>query len=315
MQEGLDVVIVGTNDNEQYIKSNMVQSNSHFYLTPSKREGSSTDVLWYDSYSPKAYGFPHQRGSSIRVRILLPASTDIPSFRTEYITRINCLFRAETLPSVPFSLALLLKLKTWSFHRAGSERGFSKEEYKDWKDIEQLVPIACAMGIRPMEEPFISANLSCKAQELVHQYVKCHPTSKTLSGWKSMGFSVLQAPGGPGKGRGSSKKKKQASDITHRPSSTLRGSQFSSHHAQIAHDSSLGQCTHDPGQLSEPSNSSKGQQLLKRKKTKRGNSLLEASSLGTGSFPRISVADIESLAKELSKLSVKSSSTKETVKT
>lgn len=111
---------------------------------------------------------------------------DIPRFPSSRIDSSNFL----RLPSAPLSIVLLLKLQAWSQHRAALEWYYSKEQSKDYSDLECLVPIAARKSIKPKEDPDMTSSFISKAQVRVSEYLQVYPLSGTKSHWKSMGFTV-----------------------------------------------------------------------------------------------------------------------------
>lgn len=186
----LDILIVNTGDDQETIKRNISYRNSSFYLIPSKKVGQTYKVLWYDKYRSGYISPTRASATSIKVDILLPGIMDIPSFDKRYIARVSHPSRSVTLPTAPLSLVLLLKLQAWSQHRAALEYYYSKEQYKDQRDLDSLVPIAAGKGIQPKNDVFLSAEFIIKAETRIKEFLGMYKESLTRSGWSTMGFTV-----------------------------------------------------------------------------------------------------------------------------
>ncbi|PVF92768.1 hypothetical protein CPB86DRAFT_790831 [Serendipita vermifera] len=199
----LDILILETSDDQEYIKRRIVNSNPSFFLVPSKKPLATYKILYYrpsstrssysssyydnSSYASSSYSSYTNTRTSIKVDILLPGIMSIPRISSSLIDTTN----SRRLPAAPLSLTLLLKLQAWSQHRAAIEYHFSKEQYKDSSDLDQLVPIAERKGLKirrdGLELPIEFVN---EAQARVKEYLQAHPNSPTRSGWVSMGFKV-----------------------------------------------------------------------------------------------------------------------------
>jgi len=188
----LDILFLDTTDDEETIKRRLVARNSSFYLVPSKKIGATYKVLWYDRYRYGSLGVTKASATSIKVDILRPPTMDIPAFDKRYITPIQAPSRSITLPTAPLSLVLLLKLQAWSQHRTATEYYFSKEQYKDQRDLDCLVPIAARKGIQPKNDAFLPARFIAKAEQHIKQFLAVYSESLTRAGWVTMGFSVAK---------------------------------------------------------------------------------------------------------------------------
>jgi hypothetical protein len=190
ISQDLDILILGTIDDEETIKRRLTARNSSFYLIPSKKIGATYKVLWYDRYRYSYLGITKASSTSIKVDILRPPTMDIPAFEKRYISRVQAPSRLTTLPTAPLSLVLLLKLQAWSQHRTATEYYFSKEQYKDQRDLDCLVPIAAGKGIQPKNDAFLSAQFIEKAEQRIKQFLGVYSESLTRAGWITMGFAV-----------------------------------------------------------------------------------------------------------------------------
>ncbi|CAG8617135.1 16110_t:CDS:10, partial [Acaulospora colombiana] len=98
---------------------------------------------------------------------------------------------SRRLPAAPLSLTLLLKLQAWSQYRAAIEYHYSKEQYKDSSDLDQLVPIAERKHLKIKRDgQELPVDFVDEAQRRVTEYLQAYPSSPTRSGWIAMGFKA-----------------------------------------------------------------------------------------------------------------------------
>ena len=183
LAKDLDILILNAPYNQETIKRMLTVANPAFYTVASKTVGATYRVLWYHplggSFSPRA--------GSVKVDILLPGIMDIPSFSTNYINTNN----SRQLPAAPFSIVLLLKLQAWSQHRTAFKTYLNNKQYTDASDLEILVPLAVANGVR-ISEAVLPSSFVEAAKDRVLEYVRSYPSSRTISEWKTIGFTLPQ---------------------------------------------------------------------------------------------------------------------------
>jgi hypothetical protein len=185
LAQDLDILILNSPYDQETIKRMLTGANPAFYTVASKTIGATYRVLWYHPL-----GWSLSRGiGSVKVDILLPGIMDIPSFSATYIDTSN----SRRLPAAPFSIVLLLKLQAWSQHRAAFKTYLNIKQYTDARDLETLVPLAAANGVRISEavlpSPFVEA-----AKNRVLEYLREYPEPGTIGEWRTIGFSLPQQP-------------------------------------------------------------------------------------------------------------------------
>jgi hypothetical protein len=187
----LDILILGTSDDQEYIKRRIANFDSSFFLVNSKKPGATYKILHYRPTSSRSlYSSSYYSTSTygaIKVDILLPGIMSIPNISASLIDTTN----SRHLPAAPLSLTLLLKLQAWSQHRAAPEYHFSKEQYKDSGDLDQLVPIAERKRLQIRRDgQDLPISFVDEAQARVKEYLQVYPNSPSRSGWVAMGFKV-----------------------------------------------------------------------------------------------------------------------------
>ena len=165
---------------QETIKRMLTGANPAFYTVASKTIGATYRVLWYN---PRGWSFA-PRTDSVKVDILLPGIMDIPSFSANHINTNN----SRQLPAAPFSIVLLLKLQAWSQHRTAFKAYLNVKQYTDASDLEILVPLAAANGVR-ISEAVLPSSFVEAAKDRVLEYVQRYPSSRTISEWKTIGFT------------------------------------------------------------------------------------------------------------------------------
>ena len=182
--QDLDILILNAPYDQETIKRMLTGANPAFYTVASKTIGATYRVLWYH---PRGWSLtPHI--DSVKVDILLPGIMDIPSFSASYIDTGNF----HRLPAAPFSIVLLLKLQAWSQHRTAAKAYLVAKQYTDASDLETLVSLAAANGVR-ISEAVLPSSFVEAAKARVLEYVLRYPDSRTMSGWRTIGFSLPQS--------------------------------------------------------------------------------------------------------------------------
>ena len=159
----------------------LTNANPAFYTVAAKTLGATYRVLWYH---PRGWSLS-RRVDAVKVDILLPGIMDIPSFSTTYIDTSN----SYRLPAAPFSIVLLLKLQAWSQHRTAIKTYLNIKQHTDASDLETLVPLAAAKGVR-ISEAVLPSSFVDAAKARVLEYVRNFPASSTIRGWRTIGFSI-----------------------------------------------------------------------------------------------------------------------------
>jgi len=180
--QDLDILILNSPYDQETIKRMLTGANPAFYTVASKTIGATYRVLWYRPPGVLWSGL-------VKVDILLPGIMDIPSFSDTDIDTSN----SRRLPAAPFSIVLLLKLQAWSQHRAALKFYLISKQYTDASDLETLVPLAAANGVR-ISEAVLPSSIVEAARNRVLEYLRIYPESITTSGWRTIGFSVPQQP-------------------------------------------------------------------------------------------------------------------------
>jgi hypothetical protein len=193
--QDLDILILNAQYDQETIKRMLTIANPAFYTVASKTIGATYRVLWY-----------HPRGWSlsppydaVKVDILLPGIMDIPSFSATSIDTSN----SRRLPAAPFSIVLLLKLQAWSQHRAAFKFYLNTKRHTDARDLETLVPLAASKGVR-ISETVLPSSFVEAAKTRVLEYIREYPASGTVSGWRTIGFTLptpASAPSVPARRR------------------------------------------------------------------------------------------------------------------
>ena len=182
--QDLDILILNTHYEQETIKRMLTNANSAFYTVASKTIGATYRVLWYH---PLGWSM-HRRADAVKVDILLPGIMDIPSFPATNIDTSN----SRRLPAAPFSIVLLLKLQAWSQHRIATKTYLFSKHYTDASDLEALVPLAATKGVR-ISETVLPSSFVEVAKARVLEYLRRYPDSRTVNGWRTIGFSVPAA--------------------------------------------------------------------------------------------------------------------------
>lgn len=183
LAQDLDILILNAPYDQETIKRMLTVANPAFYTVASKTIGATYRVLWYN---PRGWSLT-PRFDSIKVDILLPGIMDIPSFSANHINTNN----SRQLPAAPFSIVLLLKLQAWSQHRAAFKTYLNIKQYTDASDLEVLVPLAATNGVR-ISEAVLPSSFVEAAKDRVLEYVRHCPSSRTISQWKTIGFTFPQ---------------------------------------------------------------------------------------------------------------------------
>ena len=179
----MDILILNAPYDKETIKEMLTVANPAFYTVASKTIGATYRVLWYN---PRGWSIS-RRTDSIKVDILLPGIMDIPSISASYINTDN----SRQLPAAPFSVVLLSKLHAWSQHRAAFEAYLNRKQYTDARDLEIIVPLAAANGVR-ISEAVLPSSFVEAAKDRVLEYVRSYPSSGTISSWRTIGFTLPQ---------------------------------------------------------------------------------------------------------------------------
>jgi hypothetical protein len=181
LSQDLDILILNTQYDQETIKRMLAIANPAFYTVASKTIGATYRVLWYH---PTGWSLS-RRADSVKVDILLPGIMDIPSFSATYIETGN----SRRLPAAPFSIVLLLKLQAWSQHRRAIRFYLEVKQHTDARDLETLVPLAAAKGVH-ISESVLPSSFVEAAKARVLEYLLSFPSSRGVSGWRTIGFSV-----------------------------------------------------------------------------------------------------------------------------
>jgi len=179
--QDLDILILNAPYDQETIKRMLTIANPAFYTVASKTIGATYRVLWYRPQGSLSY----YRASAVKVDILLPGIMDIPSFSATNIDTSN----SRQLPAAPLSIVLLLKLQAWSHHRIAIKTYLNIKQHTDASDLETMVPLAAAKGVR-ISETVLPSSFVEAAKDRVSDYVRNRPDSETISGWRTIGFSV-----------------------------------------------------------------------------------------------------------------------------
>ena len=181
--QDLDILILNSPHDQEMIKRMLMGANPAFYTITAKTIGATYRVLWYH---PLGLSLTPCIGS-VKVNILLPGIMDIPSFSAAHIDTSN----SRRLPAAPFSIVLLLKLQAWSQHRTTFKTYLYRKHYTDESDLETLVPLAVAKGMR-ISEAVLPLSFVEAAKIRVLEYVGRYPASSTISEWRTISFSLPQ---------------------------------------------------------------------------------------------------------------------------
>lgn len=184
--EDIDVIVVDANANQETIKRQLVAQDSRFYLVEPKTYGATYKVLWFRSSLSR----------SCKVDVLLPGILSIPNVDQEHIAQLPLRFlvtrtgvtEEHHYPVMPLSVVLLLKLQGWADHRVSLKRYMRMKMFSDVRDINKLLTVASAAGVKPAEESFVPVDLFEAATGRVLTYVRSSPT--TASEWRALGFST-----------------------------------------------------------------------------------------------------------------------------
>src|SRR5258706_6479536 len=182
--QDLDILILNAPYGQETIKRMLTSANPAFYTVASKTIGATYRVLWYNPRGSSLF----LRTDSVKVDILLPGIMDIPSFSADYISTNN----SRQLPAAPFSIVLLLKLQAWSQHRAAFKAYLNSKQYTDASDLEIIVPLAAANGVR-ISEAVLPSSFVEAAKHRVLEYVRNYPSSRTISKRRTIGFTLPHA--------------------------------------------------------------------------------------------------------------------------
>lgn len=183
LMQDLDILILNSPYDQETIKRMLTGANPGFYTVAAKTIGATYRVLWYH---PLGWSLTPRIGS-VKVDILLPGIMDIPSFSAAHIDTSN----SRRLPAAPFSIVLLLKLQAWSQHRTAFKTYLYRKHYTDKSDLETLVPLAAAKGVR-ISEAVLPSSFVEAAKNRVLDYVGRYPASSSISEWRTIGFSLPQ---------------------------------------------------------------------------------------------------------------------------
>jgi hypothetical protein len=122
-------------------------------------------------------------GPQCKVDILVPGTLHLPP---SHITWVG------GFPLVPFSVLLLFKLQAWSDHREAVEHFKWQKQYTGQADIEQLMALRAAVGLR-LSRPWKDEELFDKEfQQLSKKRVKmyCSLFPDCTEGWRLLGFKT-----------------------------------------------------------------------------------------------------------------------------
>ncbi|KIJ31453.1 hypothetical protein M422DRAFT_234553 [Sphaerobolus stellatus SS14] len=171
----LDIFCLTTSWAQEDLKRRLTETNSCFYLIPSRTPGATWKVLWY---------YIKETQSCCKVDILFPGTMDFPDIPVSVIDRSN----PYAVPCVPLSALLLLKLQGWIHHGEAVEFRYRSKQPNDAKDIKELLVIARRQHIRPRTEVYLLSTFISEADSRVKTFVTKHPSSR--DDWTTLGFSL-----------------------------------------------------------------------------------------------------------------------------
>jgi len=174
----IDVLCLTDAWEQETLKQKLTEVNRKFYLVPSRDPSATYKVLWY-----KIHVYPL---GTIRVKVdlLFRGVLDIPDIPLSKIDRTN----DSSLPCMPLSPLLILKLQGWIHHGDAIESRYRMKQPADVQDINDLLEIARQRNIRPRSESYLPQSFITRAETRVMKYVKSQPSSRDH--WISIGFDL-----------------------------------------------------------------------------------------------------------------------------
>ncbi|KAI0703897.1 hypothetical protein C8T65DRAFT_654564 [Cerioporus squamosus] len=187
----VDLVVLTRNHDQEELKQLLVDSDSDFYLVPSRNPSAAYSVLWcrLPSHTSRRGGRGRGRGRAQRrckVDILVPGVLNIPDVPRRRVRMIS------GLPAMPLIPLLLLKLQGWSDHRDSPRADMQEKQYVDAEDIMELLEIAVERN-----QEVWQGNLSWMPRRLVRdsevrvgEFVDEYPGS--AMDWEAIGFGYSE---------------------------------------------------------------------------------------------------------------------------
>ncbi|KAH9949178.1 hypothetical protein B0H21DRAFT_730005 [Amylocystis lapponica] len=218
----VDLVVFTTTYNQEELKDVLTDADDAFYTVPSQRRDAAYEVLYHflpitddndtaDSGEEDTSGSdsdtvePHSEDTDddaeqdegeqdeedadaeedegrCKVDILTPGICSTPHVPRAHVAR-----RAR-LPVMPLIPLILLKLRGWTDHRDSNRRDFQDKVPNDVQDIDELLEIACEMGVRLTHDDalWLPDGFVEEAQERIDAYLEEFPNSSLY--WYTTGL-------------------------------------------------------------------------------------------------------------------------------
>ncbi|KAG6816133.1 hypothetical protein H0H87_008445 [Tephrocybe sp. NHM501043] len=162
------------------IKDLIVASNERFYLVPSANPQNTYRVLWFTTTSHS-----ESEHRACKIDILIPGLLSIPSIPKAQISYIKPF---HDIPTAPFLVVLLLKLRGWKDHRDDDRQRVRDKAEVDEGDIEEMLELS-DNEYRPQlerEKQWLPKWFVEEAEDRVYEYMEEWPVS--TESWHNIGF-------------------------------------------------------------------------------------------------------------------------------
>jgi hypothetical protein len=173
--QDVDVLILGSEYDQETIKRMMTVQNECFYLKNPSTPGANWKKLYYRTKD--STGHP----AAIKIDVLIPGSAEIPPFNPFWIND------RYILPVAPLLLVLLHKVLGWRERFNSPDYYQYKKHWRDASDVEYLVSHTSKMRVT-IDYGVLPENFIDSARTWVREFMAEYPRAEIRWYWENIGF-------------------------------------------------------------------------------------------------------------------------------